>query len=628
MFFLLRLLSAWTIAGGILVLAGVYSPPVRMAILVLSGMATVVALRNWRPRLPKITTPSIRLWSGFGLAIMAAVILSSAATTAPLRSPWSVVSGAFFAIFTLLSCFAVATSRADRRRQETMWLVASIVALQGLVALLVYPLGFGFDHFLHAASERLIATSGTLSPPPLFYSGHYGLVVLLGDLFPVAISMIDRMIVPLLAAGLLVPLAHKTFQTNRSLLVFLIVPSLPIAVSTPQALGFVFALACILLLTQRRFGDALLLAFAATFAQPLAGIPIITATCASYLWERHKQIPSWIISALGIAAIPTSFAVASMILPQLSLGASWNPGRIGVLLSSWWAPLTAYRVGDFSHADALSIAAPWFVVLWIVLAIIGYADAQRRNNRTNSLLLPPMLIPLLASFLVATTITIPSQLPQEQLDFARRLLQLSALGALPFAAAGLEAVFRRSRPHRTWLVVVVLVGVLSTATLTLAYPRDDIQSRSGLWSVSENDISAVRSIVDDAGAKPFVVLANQMLGAAAVQEFGFAPNHLLADGNEVMSFPLPAGGPIAQQFWTYVNQPLTPCDQEHHGTPLCFSRAPIDDAMRLVGASRTYVVLHDYWRSYPELVKLTQSLTEHEIGSFTHLRVFRFETEM
>jgi hypothetical protein len=78
-----------------------------------------------------------------------------------------------------------------------------------------------------------------------------------------------------------------------------------------------------------------------------------------------------------------------------------------------------------------------------------------------------------------------------------------------------------------------------------------------------------------------------------------------------MAFPLPAGGPIARAFWSYVDAPAP-------------TRAPIDAAMDLVNADRAYIVLNDYWRNYPRLAEVTAAIADTELSVAPHLRVFRF----
>lgn len=187
------------------------------------------------------------------------------------------------------------------------------------------------------------------------------------------------------------------------------------------------------------------------------------------------------------------------------------------------------------------------------------------------------------------------------------------------------------------LTHLITFSALATFTLLLSYPRDDAQARSGLWSVSADDITAVHAIANDAGDSRYVVLSNQMLAAAAIREFGFHPayaikgagnrNEQSAIGNrqsEILAFPLPAGGPLAQHFWSYLEQ-QNRCTQFGTAVQNCVTaREPIDAAMRLVSADRAYVVLHAYWRTYDRLAAATATIADAEVGNFPNIRIFRF----
>ncbi len=715
------ILAITAITSGVLVLLGWFTLPVRIVLLISIGIATVhsyirasssssrgdadvsreVRRTKWEgshtdvPRghgvrfltefiLSRVEGFEMTKGVGAAAALLAAImILWSSGTTDPIRSPWSIVPAPFFFLYALMAVVAVV--RSTPRTSYFLLLTSSSVAI------LVYPLGFGFDHFIHAAAERIIATTGALSPPPLFYSGHYGLTILLADLLPwVDVALADRLLAPILTIALLVPLAYRSLSTvlpEREALLgtssLLIVPFLPLAVSTPQATANIFALATVLLLlsitgivvrgtasppvsfngiVQRRtipYDDTsrdavkrmtmpdgevgarpqlgavpLLTALAAFLSQPMTGIIAIAVVAMTFAWQRGWRILSAAVAILGAIGIPLAFAIAGRIIPNLDLLVTFNPLPAMQRLGTALADVVRITAVDFSTADALTIARIILPLLWFGLAVGGARALAHQSTPKNQvairkprplgkygnsfLLIAPPLIALVAAALVAATVMVPTQLGEEQSQFPLRLVQLAVLLATPLVSIGLGTVLDRVRGRLPQLAAAVAIGAAATFTLLLAYPRDDAQARSGLWSVSADDIAAVHAIAEDAGDARYVVLANQMLGAAAIREFGFRPAHTVANSSlitrnsslEILAFPLPAGGPIARKYWEYVTSE----------TP---TRAPIDAAMDLVNADRAYVVLHSYWRNYERLAAATATLADTEIGSFTHLRVFR-----
>ena len=623
------LVAGVAIASGILVLLGWFTLPVRVVVL------AMLAALAWRSSKRETSNSSKQWWSSsfrayslqltacsLAAAAAAILLLWSNGTTEPIRSPWSVVPAPFFFLYALMVVFGI---------QYSVFSIPIALALSSLVAIFVFPIGFGFDHFIHAAAERTIAATGSLSPPPLFYSGHYGLAVLLADLLPwVDVALADRLLTPLLTL-LLVPLAHRAFRSvlsERAALLgigaLLIVPFLPLAVSTPQATANVFALAMVLSLiapspkwsgSMRGWAPPLALALAALLAQPMTGIIAAAIIATAFAWQLGWRIVGAMTAVLGAASIPLAFSIASRVVPQVDVAVAFRPLAALQRLGGALRDAFTFTAADFATADALAVARVLLPIVWVALAIIG---ARRVGSAARSLVAAP-LTALFAAALVAATVTIPTQLGEEQSQFPLRLVQLATLLALPLAGIGLGTILERARGHLPRIAAAVTVAAAATFTLLLAYPRDDAQARSGLWSVSASDIAAVHAIADDASDARYIVLANQMLGAAAIREFGFQPSHIVTNSSrithnsslEILAFPLPAGGPIARKYWEFVAaDPVT--------------RAPIDAAMALVGADRVYVVLHDYWRNYERTAAATTAIADGELAPFAHLRIFRF----
>ncbi|MBI4433303.1 hypothetical protein HY632_00870 [Candidatus Uhrbacteria bacterium] len=612
----LRLASIAATGTGALVLLGWYTLPVRLLLLAgIGGIAvagfgrlTFLPLR----RLERPHVLAVLTFVAFGSAT--ALLLAVTGTTAAIRSPWDAAPMLIAVLIGSIAASAAACASVPTRICIVPYGVALTLALGSSIALASYRIGFGFDHFLHAAAEQIIAHTGSLSPRPLFYGGHYGLVVLLADATTLPIALMDRLLVPLLVIAVLVPIATLSLRAILppraaafALLALPLLPFLPFLISTPQALANVFACSTVfLLLVPTHTRSAVLATGAALVSQPLTGI-LLSGIMVGHLLRRHGHRVAAAWCTLGSAvAIPVAFLIAPLFLPALDIRIA-PAASAATALATHLRAIVQYTTNDRSFADALTLAHRVLPLLWIGYAIIG-ACTLGRTARTT---MHAAIAALGASALVYATITIPTQLPEEHIQFPLRILAIAVLLATPLAAAGLGVIGERLRTRTARIAGSMIIGTAVTATLLLAYPRNDAQTRSGLWSVSASDIAAVHAITADAGTTPYVVVGNQMLGAAAIRELGFQPHHRAVDGTEVLAFPLPAGGPIANTFWEFVDT-----------NP---NRTVVDHAMTYAGVPRAYLVLHAYWRNYATLTARAQDIADAELAAPPHLRIFRFD---
>jgi hypothetical protein len=80
------------------------------------------------------------------------------------------------------------------------------------VAAILYKLGFGFDAFVHRATEIWIQNHSFISPKTPYYIGQYSFVVWLSNLTKISIFYIDIYLVPVLAAITLPITITKTLK--------------------------------------------------------------------------------------------------------------------------------------------------------------------------------------------------------------------------------------------------------------------------------------------------------------------------------------------------------------------------------------------------------------------------------
>ncbi|MDO8581322.1 MAG: hypothetical protein Q7S16_00400 [bacterium] len=205
------------------------------------------------------------------------------------------------------------------------------------ISLLIFSLGSGFDPFIHQATEKIIAATGTITPKPLYYIGQYSLVVFLSKILGVSVTWIDKLLVPLLTSILLpwsimrwwkskerfgtVLLSGIADQSGhgsaasaesdgrqavsrragaanvaredvpkRSIIptTFLLLPFLltPFTVTTPYSLALLFLVVLIFSVERLAFSVQLLIATAAILIHPLVGIPACIFLIVHYI-QKH-----------------------------------------------------------------------------------------------------------------------------------------------------------------------------------------------------------------------------------------------------------------------------------------------------------------------------------------------------
>ncbi|MFH1078182.1 MAG: hypothetical protein V1745_02800, partial [Patescibacteria group bacterium] len=198
-------------------------------------------------------TAVVLLAAGTSLTYLTLRAASSAATTESIRTPWpllpdwtlAAIAGVWLAL--LLSAVFV-------RSPAFAALHAGLaVGVTTMIAPLVYRIGFGFDGFLHVASEKILLATGTLSPKPFYYIGQYVFTTWVARVADLGIADVDRWLVPV-AAAILLPLAILVAfrREPRSAAGFLglgLVPLAGFVATTPQGFAYVLGFASLLLCT-------------------------------------------------------------------------------------------------------------------------------------------------------------------------------------------------------------------------------------------------------------------------------------------------------------------------------------------------------------------------------------------
>lgn len=537
----------------------------------------------------------------YALASVGAIFVLShardAATKLAIRTPWAILPpGTILALLFIVSGLWLFVWW--KRSSTHAWIVSSLFFLTlALITVLVYPLGFGFDGFLHRESERLLFATGTLHPKPLYYIGQYTLVTWLARTLNLSVQTIDAF----LLTGI-IPLVTATLALRRSrwigayiLALVLLVPLRPWITTTPQSLAYLVGLSGLLLAstssaTVHRW-PALILGAWSVAIHPLAGLPllggiILTLWCSELALHRIARSIGAFIITLGIALIvPLAFVLNSHAGTQVT----WHLQQIASL--EW---LRALRDLFLSPALRISLFADWanFVefltpLLLTLLAVVGSIHTRHAAHATespdetstaSSWLAAAGLLTIFVAWLMQQAATFAFLIDYERQDYTARLILVGQLLLIPAALAGFVLMWERVKRGPALVLYSLLVFAMAwqAARIYRALPYHDATHIEHGWNVSAADKEAVRWIDRDAGGEPYTVLADQSVSAAAISELGFKRY-----AGDVFFYPVPTGGPLYQVFLRATSNDVTGDD--------------LRKASALGQSKRVYVVLNSYW---------------------------------
>lgn len=517
-------------------------------------------------------------------------ILANPITDA-VRSAWLVVPPVTIiapALALLMSFLLLKTSK----RLGTIALFATLASIFTSAAVL-FPLGAGFDPFLHRATMLHIAEHGTITPKPLYYIGEYALELFGHLLGGISLFTMDVLLVPLLAATVLTVAARRL----ASPAVILLLALSNFMTTTPQSIGYLFAILVVVTLpnspqttpyalrpTYYSLLLPLIFSLAAFAAHPIAGVPAIALVAYSFFQNRISRTLIAIGSAIALPAMFVLQAVLSHASITLTFQNLW---RLDLL------PLTGFfQSNGNAWLDALYFIIGNLSLIIFTLAIIGVRLNQSNlteRERNSSVIALALVISFV---IVALGMNFGYLINYERQDFALRFLTLASLFALPLASRGLSSL--RSRiPNYSLLATPYLLFLLSCASIYALYPRHDGYVRSAAFNVSQADIDTVYAIhAKETADADYIVLSNQATAAAALQEFGFRKYY----HTNIFYYPIPTGGTLYQSYLSMVND-----------TP---TKETILNAMQTAGVHKAYFVVSDYWWKSDYIIENTKPLTE------------------
>ncbi len=509
-----------------------------------------------------------------------------------LVSPWLTLSPLVFIGF--FSLCALTLVLLHQRRSSWLYYLA-LFAIAISVTTIVFPLGNGFDPFIHQATEKILIGTGTILPKPPYYTGFYALVAWLAH-WGLPFDAVDRFILPVSIAAIL---PASVYLTSRYLLqekkmallmpfLLLVFPYPELVQSTPQGASFLWSLLTIVLspLYLRTnllpFWVMIVVATTSLVFHPLTGIPTLVfgLYCGIYkkMQDRNRRLLTIGFVITGIFLMPLLFILAPLFSSSLSVSFI-IPAALTLGSVPTWFPFATLD-------DLLYLYAENYRLIFLLFAVAGLVWFVRH---ARGFWVPYVLGSVVAFanyFVVKNFYRFNFATASENEIFADRLLVLAFYFLIPLCFMGFYAVVRRLRSAlyvQTSLLVALCL--LATVPWYLSYPRFDTRSQSKGYSASRYDYEAVHWINTDARADAYVVLANQTVSAVAVKEFGFQRYY-----EGTFYYPLPTNGWLYQMYLDLTRKKDL--------------AATLSTIKQKTGVGSVYFVLNNYWDKAAELEAL------------------------
>ncbi|MFH1582801.1 MAG: hypothetical protein ABIB72_00585 [Candidatus Falkowbacteria bacterium] len=525
--------------------------------------------------------------------ILCFYILLSHQTDTAIVSPWQIVPKYFFIIYSLATLFLIGACIVNKKL--TLPLIMFHYFLSFSVALIIYKLGYGYDSFIHQATEDLIDKTGAVEPKPFYYLGQYALVVIFHKITTIPIIWLDKLMLPILAA-LFLPLTLwrvlKSWFDSVNFSLILILSALALSfpfliVTTPQNLAYFFLILGILLgLTCKNFYDYLiitLLSLAAAITHPVAGIPalIFCAFLAVYHSDKMniKKYFYPLLTIITVVILPTLFYFLNRNLaaaaPSDSLVQNISPLALNI-------PGQENFILNFAYLYGFNLK---FILA--ILALSGIFIARKHREQCKILwVYLAMAAALLASYLITAKLPFAFLINYERDDYPQRILLAAILFLLPFFVLSIYALLEKIAKQNNFIIVSfsVFLSLLLSASLYITYPRYDNYFNSHGYSVASADIKAINWIDENTKAS-YIVLADQQVSAAALNQFGFKKYY---GDEQIFYYPIPTSSPLYQYYLDMV-----------YKKP---SRETMLAAMDLTGVNESYFVLNKYWWAFIKIL--------------------------
>jgi hypothetical protein len=527
-------------------------------------------------------------------------------TMESIRSLWLIVDPRILIATAIAIAIIIITIHSYSLKCATIMLIILLASVLS-IAFWIFPLGYGFDPFIHTATVEHIAQFGTISPKPFYYIGQYALELVALICFSLPINIVDGLLSPMLAS-ILIPLSifivikYLGDNWKMSLISIFLLPLSVFVLTTPQSLAFILSTCLVILslpvlLDKIRSKEYLVFLFIITLAilctHPLAGIPMVLFYCL--VFESTKKLNITLhkiivitLSLCSAIAVPLVF-IAQSALPGLDIKISLT----NILLEK--LNVTGFFTNNYNAwLDGFYLVIDNYIWIIIALGVIGIYFAQKEKLNIAIYIYFYCALSSLVGFLILSlTLEFEFLIEYERSNYSDRLLTLFAIFVMPFVFITLSSIWSRikNKNFSLKLAFVIIISLIGIAMIYGAYPRHDNYARSAGFNVSQADIDTVYAIDEYSNGLDYIVLANQAVSSAALKAFGFAKYY----NKDIFYYPIPTGGKLYNYY-------LEMTGESGPDAQIIY------DAMEYTGAETAFFVVNNYWWDSERIIEQSKSL--------------------
>ena len=559
-------------------------------------------------------------------------------TLESIRSPWEQVNYPFFLYYFLATSSLMFLLFKNRLKSLTPVFIGIHFTLSCSIALILYRVGYGFDPFIHTATEEFIAENGSITPKNFYYIGQYSIIVILHQLTSLKISILDKLLVPALTFS--IPFFYysalgqfikktKFIKSYFPVLFLLLIPYSHLLMTTPYNLSVLFFLLSIAMAWEfsltgkkKHLFFNLLLAVTSLVAHPIGGIASLLTTFFTLLYKYWKQITNAFPASRYLLIFISTISVLT--LPVLfSLNAILQGNIAGILKSSGLENIKNSLLANTPNIQFESnfnllydIAYFWgqnIRILYLVLVIFGIIlFIKNKFFKVHTAFLITFAVLFLNTIFIEGFIDFQELIEYERRDYALRVLSLSFYLLVPFFMISWYHIIYKAKYNKLFQVfLLICTALLMTNVLYFSYPRHNKYETGRGYSVSKSDLLAVSKVEQLAGNSKYIVLANQNLGAAALKLTGFNRYYLEKNSTaEHYYYSIPTGAPLYQYYLDMVYKQPT--------------RELAKEAANLIDAENVYLIVNDYWTS-SEIIYQNAKAQADSVYSINNGSIYIFE---
>lgn len=550
------------------------------------------------------------------LVIILDIVLVSAlfkkASIGIIRSPWELVGFRFWLVFAL-SNFTLTASIIDQKSYKNIVIICWHFILLSSIGIILYPLGYGYDSFIHTAVLEHISQTGTIQPRLFLYIGQYALTFFFSNIMQISLANANKLLLPVLFS-ILWPTSlfyglRYGFNWSYKAAYLAVLWSLFIGfnfaiMTTPQSLAFLLLAIFVFILPEINKRTislyfVLLISAMAMTIHPIGGIPMMFFTAILGIWKLKKHKTANLILKIfsygsSIIILPALFAVYQKI-NQFSWSQIFhlNLWPLLELPHIFWFKSYGFPLDMVHNIGANQV---WIYSLIVLLGLYAIFREHKYIFFKRLLIFAGLI---LANYVIASSfLSFNLQISYQQDDYLDRIIFMLSIMVLPIFLTAVYfwwnyALKKNNIIQKTFIAALTTI-VISVATY-FSYPIYDQHGNSKSFNVTSTDLKTVEAIEDDAQGQDYVVLANQMLGAASISKFGFKKYY---NDNFYYSMPLGVDN-IYQNFLNMIENQA--------------SKEEAIDAMDKAGVDKLYFVINNYWHSAKQAISQAEKTADDKI---------------